>query len=301
MKELLAALGRQIRRNRDRNLLSPDSAASLDIDPTFLAALEEAAGSRGGEMTSRLVAAAVEALVGQLYSINQYLQVTSEQRRELAAIYEETWREIRATGEVQSTLRALHHPRIRAWVAGLYPASLRKGLSAAPRVGTVICQEYSAELQVRLYGLDPSTMPRPVLDLGCGPTGALVRHLRRAGIEAYGVDRVLSAREPYLVEADWLEPADLPDRWGTIVSNMAFSNHFRYVLQYDPGQRTPYLERFAQLLESLEPGGTFHYGPSVPELEKAVDPRRFMVTVRTVSGALQVSAVRKTPNRRRKK
>ena len=261
----------------------------------FLAAVEEImdidCGGSGKELLRNLVATAVESLVDRIYSINQYLQVSEGQKEELSRIYHRTWQALRETQDIENVLRRQHYPQIRDWVTRIYPPSLREDLKSASRVGQVPCQEYSADFQMALYGINPRSIVPPVLDLGCGSHALLVRRLRHSGVEAFGVDRQLLIHEPYLTQGDWFRDADGKVRWGTIVSNMAFSNHFCFVDRYDPGQVAAYKQRFHRLLDSLVPGGTFHYGPSVPELESTVDCKLFAVQTARVRDDFQTTRI----------
>jgi len=137
----------------------------------------------------------------------------------------------------------------------------------------VVCHEYTPTLQLRVLGIDLSALREPVLDIGCGSQGRLVSYLRHAGIEAYGVDRHIDDQgNPYLLTGDWLElthvvPLGQQD-WGTILSHMAFSNHFiHHHLRID-GRSDQYARVYMALLASLRKGGSFHYAPGLPFIEE---------------------------------
>ena len=303
MHHIHHALSRQLHVNRDKNLLSTDAQAALEIDPVFLAALEEVIGiqdsGRGFDLVDELIRTAMDSLIGRIYAINQFVQVSPSQKDRLEQIYRHTWDLVLKRRQTELVLRRSHYPRIGRWVAALYPETLRGPLASVRRLGQVPCQEYSALFQLELYGLDPASIREPLLDIGCGQNALLVRHLRKLGVESYGLDRAFSVRAPYLLEGDWLLPVEGPSRWGTIVSNMAFTNHFRFVARYDQARKPHYVQRYGEILDSLEPGGVLLYGPGAPELERAVDGSRFTVETRKVLGDDRIMAVRRLAPQRR--
>jgi len=129
------------------------------------------------------------------------------------------------------------------------------------------CEEYTAEFQLALLGLDFSDLKEPVLDVGCGPNACLVEALRDHGVEAYGLDRLMS-ESSYIYASDWLDFQFAPAAWGTIISNMAFSNHFwHHHLRMD-GQHVAYARKYMEMLQSLKQGGKFVYAPGLPFIER---------------------------------
>jgi len=46
---------------------------------------------------------------------------------------------------------------------------------------------------------------------------------------------------------------------GSIVSNMAFTNHLNYAYRHDVSQLEPYLLKMKEILAALAPGGSFYY------------------------------------------
>lgn len=143
----------------------------------------------------------------------------------------------------------------------------------------VICGEYSPQFQMNLLGLDEKTLAEPVLDLGCGKTGTLVKHLRTLGFKAIGVDRIVEAN-PSLKSADWFDLDLKPDTWGTIISHIAFSNHFLFHHRYKKGKPDAYARLYMRILQSLKSGGKFIYSPGLPFIEQYLPVDRFIVTSR---------------------
>ncbi|HUX21666.1 MAG TPA: hypothetical protein VMW69_10545, partial [Spirochaetia bacterium] len=142
MQNLLDLLRRQLRINRSKNLLNVEIEGMLEIDPLFLAAMEECAAStapadRRFEM--KMAASAARLFTERIYGINQYVQIGRNDRRRLQQIYLESWQELRRSGDVEATLRDLHFPRIKGFVESLYPSELRSALRKPLSIGRVTC------------------------------------------------------------------------------------------------------------------------------------------------------------------
>lgn len=129
------------------------------------------------------------------------------------------------------------------------------------------CEEYSADFQLSLYGLDLALLKEPVLDIGCGQYAWLVETLRDHGINAYGLERFPSKKN-YIISIDWFDYSFNECTWGTILSNMAFSNHFWHHHLRKDGQPHAYAKKYMEILYSLKPGGVFIYTPGLPFMEK---------------------------------
>jgi hypothetical protein len=145
---------------------------------------------------------------------------------------------------------------------------------------TPVCHEYSAELQLSILGIDLKTVKEPVLDLGCGRSGLLVRYLNTLGIETFGIDRDVKTF-PFLIQADWMDFPDEKNRWGTILSHMAFSNHFMFQHHYRYGHPEQFAHLYMRILNSLQSGGSFYYSPGLPFIERFLPSDRYQVAVYT--------------------
>lgn len=286
---------KQLKANRSKNLLYIDVEHIMDVDPSFLAALEKlldaSAREKQGEVSSNIISFAAQALLKRLYSVNQYTRVDDQQVEELKEIYWETWRAMQRTRNVRTVLVDIHYPALSRWLASLYPKEFRKQLRYQAEVGHVVNEEYTAEFQMELFQLDTIHMKQPVVDIGCGSQANLVIYLRSRGIEAYGFDRQLEVNEPYLEQIDWFEYPFSKDRWGTIISNMAFTNHLNYVYYHDISQLKPYLLRMKDILASLATGGSFHYAPALPFIEDRLDADCFIVERRPAAGEVFFSTI----------
>jgi hypothetical protein len=104
-------------------------------------------------------------------------------------------------------------------------------------------------------------MTAPLLDLGCGADADLVRHLRRCGIEAYGVDRWIPESSEYLYSASRFDYPIEDIRAGLIVSHLAFSSHLIYQQTTGGPEVERYLQGYRRILTALPPGGALVYAP----------------------------------------
>ena len=285
----------QIELNTSKNLLYAHIEQMIEIDPGFVAALEELLISASRNETKRvpddIVSLTVQALLKKLYSINQYVRISRDNVKELEQIYRRTWQIMLRTGNVQATLRTHHYPELSRWLMPLYPKNVVKYLRYSPRIGRVVCEEYSADFQIELFHLKVSQIQQPVLDIGCGSRANLVRYLRVLGIDAYGIDRFLDTQGDYLEQADWFEYVFEPDRWGTIISNMAFTNHLIYTYHHDRTQLERYLLTMNNIIQSLGIGGSFHYAPSLPFVEQRLAPTQYKVVRKRIMDEIGVSTI----------
>jgi SAM-dependent methyltransferase len=152
----------------------------------------------------------------------------------------------------------------------------------------VVCSEYTPDFQLGLLGMDAKNLMSPVLDLGCGKQGILVTYLRSLGHQAFGVDRIVE-QVPGLREADWFDLEFKPSSWGTVISHMAFSNHFLFHHRYKNGNPTRYAQMYMQVLNGLKPGGRFIYSPGLPFIEQYLPEESFSIQRRVISDAPQLS------------
>jgi hypothetical protein len=284
------SIQQQIEANHSKNLLYEHFEEIIAIDPDFLAALEESLAKDEPAFSQakqqELVSFATQTFLKRLSTINQFLRVEPGKVKELENIYLSTWKTMRATQKIEATLKETHYPALSRWIADLYPGEFVERLKSVPKIGHIVCAEYSPQLQIDLLKLDTAAIKQPILDIGCGSAANLVYYLRSLGLDAYGIDRAVLKTETYLKQADWFDNAFVPDRWGTIISNMAFSNHLLYTYRHNSAQLKPYLLKFREILTTLLPGGSFHYAPGVPFIEQRLDPAQYQVEQERVLGEI---------------
>lgn len=281
MKSMEDSIKQQLDANKSKNLLFENIQQSMNVAPSFLAALEESLNSNAGdeseEVYSEFISFTAKELVKRLYSINPYVRISKEDFGNLEQIYRQTWQRIVKTRTIKATLNEFHYPELSKWLAKLYPDEFQKFLKSSPDIGHVTYREYSAELQMEILGIDSAHIKQPIIDIGCGGQANLVKHFRSLGIDAYGIDRHLETHKPYITQADWFDYSFEANRWGTIVSNMGFTNHLNYAYLHDLSQLERYLPKMKEILESLTKGGCFYYAPSLPFVEDKLPTQNYKV------------------------
>lgn len=139
------------------------------------------------------------------------------------------------------------------------------------------CSQYSAETQIKLLNIDLKTIQEPILDIGCGSSKNLVHYLISQGFEVFGIDRFVDD-STISKKADWLEFDYGIERWGTIISNLGFSNHFKHHHLRTDGNYLEYARTYMSILHSLKAGGRFYYAPDLPFVEGYLDHDKFLIT-----------------------
>lgn len=295
MPSIQDSIQQQLNINQSKNLLFEHIQQSMSVAPSFLAALEALLNSDSDQAPEDAYAGFVSftahEMVKRIYSINPYLRVSPADAAALEQIYRQTWQLMQRTRDIKTTLNEFHYPALSHWLAGLYPEELQKSLKGSPGVGRVTYEEYSAEFQIELLGLDLVRLQQPILDVGCGSQANLVRHLRSAGLEAYGIDRCVETSRPYIFQADWFDYRFEKDRWGTLVSNMGFTNHLNYAYRHDYSQLERYLLKIKEMVEALAPGGCFTYAPGLPAVEEALPAQQYIVQREQKTQDLSVSRI----------
>ncbi len=157
-------------------------------------------------------------------------------------------------------------------------------------VQQVVCAQYSPELQLRVLALDSSQWFEPMLDLGCGEQALLVQYLRKAGMDALGIDRSARAADG-VVPTDWFAFKLSPDSWGTVISHLGFSNHFLHYHLKPGDEALRYARRYMDIVRSLRPGGTFAYAPGLPFIEEHLPRADYEVVRHDIEGLPQVGGL----------
>jgi len=235
---------------------------------------------------SRLLDLFVNKTLEFLYANNQFIRVNRKEEWELVRIYNVYLHGMKSILAASPTFEALEY-RLRKLVAAHF-WNLRlnitryfdSDLSQEDRANVIlrqaVCSDYSPEFQLNILGIRLDQLVEPVLDLGCGKAGQLVHYLIEKGIQARGIDRLVDAAEA-LTRSDWLELNIEPGVWGTVISHMAFSNHFNFNHLYQHGSPERYARQYMAILASLKPGGTFYYTPGLPFIEKLLPEQVYTV------------------------
>jgi hypothetical protein len=219
----------------------------------------------------------------EFYRVNQYYSFNEFHQLALQNIYSELLESIKMMNGVfnKNTLEDIskkHSIRLTTWLIGSNSFAWKIYPNDKEYIEPVACYEYSPEIQLEILKIDYLRLKEPVLDIGCGSQGLLVKYLRKKGIDAYGFDR-FPEDLPFLQTADWLSFDFENERWGTIISNQGYSNHFRHHHLRDDGNFLGYAKKYVEILNSLKVGGAFHYAPGLPFIESYLDRSKFNISV----------------------
>ena len=139
------------------------------------------------------------------------------------------------------------------------------------------CSEYSADLQLKILRIDQNNISDPIIDIGCGKEAKLVKLLEKEHKNVYGIDQYYS-KHANIICNNWLDFYFAPNTWGTIISHMAITNHFRRSITFKTDEMKQYMIKYKEILASLKIDGKFIYCPKIPEIEKALITAGYEIT-----------------------
>ncbi len=183
-----------------------------------------------------------------------------------------------------STALKNHHERLRLILSSYCVSYLPTDLEENPLLSTVPCEEYSAQFQLRLLGLDVIELMQPILDIGCGESGQLVTGLASKGYAVFGIDRFASSR-PGFFRRDWFDFDYGTDNWGTIIAHQSLSTHFIHAHLHNSSRAGDFASLYMRVLASLKLGGEFCYSPGLPFVEEHLEKMAEYSMTRTTIGA----------------
>ena len=186
----------------------------------------------------------------------------------------ELFSSIRSKNESIDEIAINHYKNLKEWLLKTNPHAEKVYQNHGVIIQPIACSEYSAEFQTGMFQMDVAQLMEPVLDIGCGKQANLLNYLRNNGIEAYGIDRS-SDGNSFIANEDWLEYNYGNSKWGTVISNLGFSNHFNHHHLRKDGNFLEYAKKYVEILNSLKIGGKFFYAPSLPFIEKYIDSKHF--------------------------
>ncbi|MFD2133979.1 class I SAM-dependent methyltransferase [Pseudogracilibacillus auburnensis] len=204
---------------------------------------------------------------------NQYLDFSFQDKFQLQKIYSKLMervftlsKQIEMTDAEIDELFYAHYKSLQLFLLHSNGSAICYKYKEKPHVFDVKCAEYSPEFQMELLNIELSTIKEPVLDIGCGKQANLVHYLKKNGVEAYGMDRDVQTTND-VGKMNWLESSFVPNAWGTIISHMAFSNHFKHHHLRADGNVEKYAKTYMNILHSLKREGRFIYAPSLSFME----------------------------------
>jgi predicted HicB family RNase H-like nuclease len=229
----------------------------------------------------------------KLIKYNQYISFTDDDVVALRNVYKETLEEIIHRKRLsKKTIENNHFLRIKAFLLRTNP--FLKEISK-DGIKTFANEEYSASFQMEILGLDKHHIVGPILDIGCGQNFNLVKHLKELEVEVYGLDRYAS-KQDNILKANFLSFDYGVNKWQFILSNMAFSNHFNRHLAFNDEKVEKYATVYFKILNSLKVGGKFIYAPSIIEIEKLLDKKKFSIINEEIGYGLFRTIIEKLTN-----
>lgn len=275
MQHLQKHIDNQIESNKGKNLFFDDINAFKFITETTdkvskLGKLDQAS-------KQVLIDYATEKSLKEFCRVNQYYSFDSESKDQLRNIYADLFNDVQQKNYTTEEISKNHYLRLQQWLKNSNPFAEKIYSKNEENVTPVTCGEYDAELQLNILKLDLKNLYQPVLDIGCGSEARLVNYLRDSGIEAYGIDRYMF-KESYLKTFDWLEYNYESGKYGTVISNLGFSNHFNHHHLREDGNYIGYGKTYMNIMQSLKVGGCFHYAPDLPFIEMYLDENKYTVS-----------------------
>ncbi len=275
MNKYLKNIDKQIEFNQGKNIFLDKTDITLKfIDDTIKAISEITQINSGSEKI--LIDYTTDKAIEEFCRINQYYSFNSEAKKDLRNIYSDLFSNIKANNHSIETISKNHYQNLKQWVIKTNPFAEKIYSKAAPDIKPVACSEYSPDLQINVLKIDSKTLMQPVLDIGCGKEGNMVKYLVENNIEAIGIDR-FSFGNNHMFYSDWLDYDYGIEKWGTIISNLGFSNHFKHHHLREDGKYIEYCKKYMDILKSLKTGGRFHYAPDLPFVEQYLDDKRFKI------------------------
>jgi SAM-dependent methyltransferase len=283
----------QIAFNSGKNLPADEQINSLkliEVTPTLVETIRNMDTDTEKEMIDFLTDEALQ----EFCRVNQYFSFNSESVKKLKAIYSGLNQRIKKldANARQPELDAISHDHYRLLCDWLVQTNAFAGKMYSGNqeyAVPVACSEYPSDLQLNILNLKLIDLIEPVLDIGCGRELNLVNYLRDNGIEAYGIDR-FDNENPYYTKTDWLEYDFENEKWGSLISNLGFSNHFIHHNLRTDGNYLGYAKKYMEILASLKPGGSFYYAPDLPFIEKHLDSSKYQYTGNNIEGYVYKSS-----------
>ncbi|HTM93283.1 MAG TPA: hypothetical protein VL095_12745 [Flavisolibacter sp.] len=229
---------------------------------------------------TRLLQFAVEAALSSFYKVNQYYAFDKKAIDSLLGIYRVLVMEIKEKDYAFidfDELADVHYSRLQNWLIQNYPQAVLIYPADKAAIHPVACAEYNAITQLAALGINEQNLKEPILDIGCGKEHRLVTYLKTKGYEAWGIDREAEPNSNILKKS-WFEYEYGNLRWGTIISHLSFTNHFRHHHLKSSGDHVRYAKTFIAILKSLQVGGKFHYAPDLPFIELFLDDSQYQIT-----------------------
>ena len=276
MDKYLDYIDKQIKFNQGKNIFLDADNMSFGFTDETIKAISNF-DNFANDDREILLDYATDKAIEEFCGINQYFSFNLKAKSDLRNIYSQLFSSIRLKEKPIVELEKKHYQNLRQWLHTSNPFAEKFYSNTETYITPVACSEYGFELQIDILRIDTLSLMQPVLDIGCGKHGNIVNHFLDLGIEVYGIDR-LTASDTFRKNSDWLEYDYGQDIWGTIISNLGFTNHFAHHHLRKDGNYIGYAKKYMDILKSLKIGGKFHYAPDLPFIELYLDKQQYQLT-----------------------
>jgi len=273
-------IDKQFEFNQGKNLFYSGILNSLRFSPETLNAIEKI-DLIDSDSENLLIDYLTNRAVQEFCKINQYYTFDKQAHLILRNLYVDLFTNIKNHKSSIESIAEKHYDNLIKWLQETNSFAEKIYTSKGEMIESVACSEYSPDLQIEILQIDIDQIIEPVLDIGCGKQGNLVLFLRQNGIDAYGFDR-FAYDNSALSNSDWFEYKFEKDKWGTIISNLGFSNHFQHHHFRNDGNFIEYAKKYMDILSSLKIKGSFHYAPDLPFVEQYLDKDKYQLTKRKI-------------------
>lgn len=292
MNNIRKKIDKQFEFNKGKNLFYNGMLKSLRFSSETLKAIEKIDGI-DKEAENLLIDYLTNRAIQEFCKMNQYYTFDKSARACLRNLYADLFANIRSRNASIDSIAEKHYEHLINWLQETNSFAEKIYATKDDTIESVACSEYSPDLQMEILQLDLKNIIEPVLDIGCGQQGSLVVYLREMGIDAFGFDR-FAYRKPFLHNSDWFEYKFEKNAWGTITSNLGFSNHFQHHHFRNEGNFIGYARKYMDILGSLRTGGSFHYAPDLPFVEQYLDTNKYQLAKCSIGDyAFQSSQVKR--------
>ncbi|MDR0304279.1 MAG: class I SAM-dependent methyltransferase [Chitinispirillales bacterium] len=209
------------------------------------------------------------------FDVNQYTYFNQFTERQIDNIFFALLAEIAVESNSVEKIEKRHYQRIKRLIANTNPSIFKINRNKNAKAKNFVCAEYSAEFLVNLLGLESESANPPILDIGCGKDGKLVKYFHERGIDACGIDR--AANKKSLLSVDWFDFDYGENKWGLVVSNLSFCSHFLYHHIAGEEIANKFAITFMAILKSLKQGAKWIYTPSIPFFEDLLPSESYAI------------------------
>lgn len=275
-------IDKQFKFNQGKNLFYNGILNSLKFGSETLDFIEKIdAIDSESESEKLLVDYLTNGAIEELCKVNQYFSFDKEARLILRNMYVDLFSKLKKHQSSVDLIAENHYKNLIKWLQETNSFAENIYNSNSETIESVACSEYTAVLQMEILQINLDQIIEPVLDIGCGKMGYLVLLLRKYGFESYGFDR-FGYDNLYFSNANWFKYKFENDKWGTIISNLGFSNHFQHHHFRNDGKFADYARKYMDILSSLKVGGCFHYAPDLPFIEQYLDKEKYQLTIKPI-------------------